>query len=84
MEQGFMSALNDPIKKTAILDKCVGCKNATEGESIESQFCKVYTSPAWKWEMGQCNFATHIKREAKKGAFINPLKLAKMRARGLH
>lgn len=77
-----MSALKEQPERTAILDKCEGCNHAiAEGEQ---SFCKVYMSPAWKWELGQCNFATHIKREAKKAAFINPLKAAKMRARGLH
>lgn len=73
-----MSALTKPVVKTEITDKCTGCNHA------EGTFCKVYRDPVWKWELGQCNFATHIKREAKKAAFINPLKAAKMRARGLH
>ncbi len=77
-----MSALLDKPERTTILDGCTGCNNTvSEGDAT---YCKVYLSPAWKWELGQCNFATHIKREAKKAAFINPLKAAKMRARGLH
>ena len=75
-----MAALAKPIVRTQITDKCTGCKFTTlEGEET---FCSVYTEPAWKWELGECNFATHIERKAKKTAFINPLKLAKMRARG--
>lgn len=76
-----MVALNKPIVRTQIVDKCVGCNFAKAVEGDET-YCEVYTDPDWKWELGQCNFATHIKREAKKTAFINPLKLAKMRARG--
>jgi len=77
-----MSALNKPVVRGTIIDRCVGCKQVVkEGES---DYCSSYTDPAWKWDLGQCNFATHIKREAKKAAFINPLKAAKMRARGLH
>ncbi len=80
-EHGPRSALKNPVEKTPIIDKCVGCKNVAEGDT---SYCQVYAAPGWKWELGQCNFATHIKRETKKDAFINPLKLAKMRARGLH
>lgn len=76
-----MSLLAKPVVRTAIVEKCEGCKHAvTEGDT---QFCGVYKDPAWKWELGTCNFNTHIKREVLKGGFINPLKLAKMRARGL-
>lgn len=75
-----MPALNKPIVRTQISEKCQGC-NYTQAEGEET-YCKVYTDPNWKWELGECNFATHIKREATKAAFINPLKLAKMRARG--
>jgi hypothetical protein len=70
------------IERAAIIDKCEGCNHTdTSGEST---YCSAYALPSWKWELGQCNLATHIKREAKKAAFINPLKAAKMRARGLH
>ena len=75
-----MSALKNPVTRKTIIDKCEGCNHSmAEGEQT---FCNVYAEPAWKWDLGQCNFATHIKRETKKAAFINPLKLAKMRARG--
>ena len=65
-----------------IIDKCEGCGNVEAADS--ANYCSAYVLPSWKWELGQCNLATHIKREAKKAAFINPLKAAKMRARGLH
>ncbi len=77
-----MSTLNKPVQRTAVAEQCEGCDHITESEG--AKFCKTYLAPSWKWEMGQCNFATHIKRETKKAAFINPLKAAKMRARGLH
>lgn len=77
-----MSALEKPIVRIPVVEKCEGCSHIlAEGDQ---EFCKTYIDPAWKWELGQCNFNTHIKREAKKAAFINPLKAAKMRARGLH
>ena len=78
-----MSAETKPVvEKSPCIDRCEGCRHAEPAG--ETTFCKVYLEPAWKWELGQCNFATHVKREAKKAAFINPLKLAKMRARGMH
>ncbi len=77
-----MPALDKPIVKEPVVDRCQGCNHIEKADGQE--FCKVYTAPSWKWEMGQCNFGTHIVREAKKSAFINPLKLATMRARGLH
>ena len=77
-----MAALSKPVEKGAIIDRCEGCDHVVEEGGAKT--CKTYLSPAWKWELGQCNFATNIVREAKKAAFINPLKAAKMRARGLH
>ena len=77
-----MAALSKAIQKSAIIDSCEGCNHVIEEGGAKS--CNTFLSPAWKWELGQCNFATHIVREAKKAAFINPLKAAKMRARGLH
>ncbi|MFT7622066.1 MAG: hypothetical protein ACI9WU_001233 [Myxococcota bacterium] len=78
--EAVMSVLEKPIVREPVLEKCTGCNHITKDGDAE--FCSVYTVPAWKWEIGQCNFGTHIVREAKKSAFINPLKLAKMRARG--
>ncbi len=77
-----MAALLKTLEQTPIIDKCLGCAHAPNGEAGKTM-CNVYRDPIWKWELGQCNFATHIKKEAKKEAFINPLKAAKMRAKGL-
>ena len=77
-----MFVLHKKPHRAVIDDRCEGCDHIYTED--EQSFCKVYETPAWKWELGQCNFGTHIKREAKKAAFINPLKAAKMRARGLH
>ena len=77
-----MSALLKPIVQSPIIAQCVGCAHvAGDGEV---KHCDVYKDPEWKWALGQCNFNTHVKREKKDEKFINPLKLAKMRARGLH
>ena len=75
-----MKALKEPIERSTIIDKCEGCNHVNADG--DANYCSIYTSPAWKWEMGNCNFGTHIKREVAKAGFINPLKLAKMRARG--
>ena len=77
-----MSAQFKAVERVAIVEQCQGCSHVVEGG--EGSTCEVYLDPSWKWGIGQCNFATHIKREAAKTQFINPLKLAKMRARGLH
>ena len=59
-----------------IIDKCVGCDHVIEVES--KQYCKTYTSPASKWKLGNCNFATHVKVEiAAATAKVNPLKASK-------
>ena len=77
-----MPALLKKIERGPAVEKCEGCDHVIDGEG--AKYCKSYIDPEWKWHLGQCNFATHIKREAQKVAFINPLKAAKMRARGLH
>ncbi|MDR1397573.1 MAG: PxxKW family cysteine-rich protein [Desulfarculales bacterium] len=58
-----------------IIDSCQGCdRTVTEGESV---YCQSYPNPSAKWRLGVCNFATHVKTEAKSAAKINPLKASK-------
>jgi hypothetical protein len=59
-----------------VLDKCEGCGNVREFPA--GQFCAVFANPASKWTLGRCNFATHLKSEAKKEEKkLNPLKASK-------
>ena len=59
-----------------IIDKCIGCDHIIEVDS--KQLCKTYTSPAAKWKLGICNFATHVKQEiATSTVKVNPLKASK-------
>ncbi|MBZ4647772.1 MAG: hypothetical protein JG774_1181 [Desulfomicrobiaceae bacterium] len=63
-----------------IIDKCEGCNRIQEFDG--SKFCNTYPQPAAKWRLGDCNFATHIAREVKGKAKINPLKASKRAAKG--
>jgi hypothetical protein len=59
-----------------VIDKCEGCGRIVEQE--EMKYCKSYLSPAAKWKLGFCNFATHAKPEINIiKVRINPLKAAK-------
>jgi hypothetical protein len=57
------------------VEACEGCDRAIAVGELA--FCKSYPDPAAKWRQGNCNFATHIKGEAKVDAKINPLKASK-------
>jgi hypothetical protein len=59
-----------------VIDKCEGCGNVREFPS--GSYCAVFANPASKWTFGRCNFATHVKAEAKKEEKkLNPLKASK-------
>lgn len=59
-----------------VIEKCEGCGRIVEQEEV--QYCKSYLSPAAKWKLGFCNFATHAKPEINIiKVRINPLKAAK-------
>lgn len=59
-----------------IVPDCEGCERIVEG-SI-GKVCSVAPSPAKKWAVNICNFATHRKVEAKVvEQRINPLKASK-------
>ena len=63
----------------SVVDECEGCSRIVEHSSV--RFCSVAPDPASKWVRGLCNFATHIKKEAKIEALnTNPLKASKRAA----
>ena len=62
-----------------IIDKCEGCDRVREFE--EEMFCSSYPAPDRKWAEGRCNFATHMKVDAKAAAKVNPLKASKRAAK---
>jgi len=65
-----------------IVEKCEGCERVVPFEN--STYCPTYAKPSAKWAKGACNFATHTRAEADKGAKakVNPLKASKRAARG--
>ena len=63
-----------------VIDKCEGCDRVREFE--EEKFCSSYPAPERKWAEGRCNFATHLKTDAKTAAKVNPLKASKRAAKG--
>lgn len=62
-----------------VVEQCQGCAQIQEYSG--SQYCKTYGNPAAKWAHGRCNFATHMKDEAKAEKKINPLKASKRAAK---
>ena len=59
-----------------VTEKCEGCGNVREFPA--GAFCAVFANPASKWTLGRCNFATHLKADAKKDEKkLNPLKASK-------
>jgi hypothetical protein len=59
-----------------IVEQCNGCDRVVEG-SI-GKVCSVAPSPAQKWAVNLCNFATHQKIDKKVVELrINPLKASK-------
>ena len=63
-----------------VVEQCAGCAKIADFEGQE--FCSAYPAPERKWAQGNCNFATHIKRETGPAAKVNPLKASKRAARG--
>lgn len=75
-----MAIANNQIYTTGIfnpvIDRCDGCDRVIEVES--QKFCKTYTTPAAKWKLGICNFASHVKPEVLTSTIkVNPLKASK-------
>jgi hypothetical protein len=44
-------------------------------------YCHTFPDPAAKWRFGACNFATHVKGQAKVEIKLNPLKASKRASR---
>jgi len=63
--------------------KCYPIVNSCEGfdriqDYSSGKFCISCADPASKWRVGDCNFATHIKKESTVAQkMINPLKASK-------
>jgi len=64
---------------TPIVEQCEGCDRVRAFE--EEKFCSSYPAPDSKWTAGRCNFATHMKADAKAAAKVNPLKASKRAAK---
>ncbi len=63
----------------SIIDKCEGCGRVIEVGT--DKFCRTYITPAAKWRLGFCNFATHARLEIVASAVkVNPLKASKRAA----
>lgn len=61
---------------------CAGCKRVVVGED-EQPYCKSYLFPDVKWQLGNCNFATHLLPGlTAKQKSMNALKKSKRNARG--
>ncbi len=59
-----------------VTDKCEGCDRIVDEDG--ASYCKTYATPAAKWRLGICNFATHSKPEVNiVKVRINPLKASK-------
>ena len=68
-------------QKQPTVEKCEGCDRVTEADG--AKFCAVYDKPWYKWSVGACNMATHVKSEVVAQAkAMNPLKASKAKMRG--
>jgi hypothetical protein len=66
-----------------IIEKCNGCDRTIVGPEPGPASCSVFAVPSSKWRTGNCNMATHIKKEVvETKGFINPLKASKRKAAG--
>ena len=63
-----------------IIAQCEGCEKIKEFPS--GKYCLAYPQPDLKWKNGNCNFASHIKREVKQDKIVNALKASKRKAAG--
>ena len=63
-----------------IVEQCHGCGHVRSHD--DAAYCRVYASPAKKWELKMCNFATHARIEETSDARkVNPLKASKRGSR---
>jgi hypothetical protein len=65
-----------------VVQACEGCGHIKEVD--EDYYCVTSANPSAKWNLGVCNYATHVEKEAPvvSKAKINPLKAAKRAAAG--
>ena len=64
-----------------IVPQCEGCGRVEMTDEVG--YCSVYRNPEYKWSVGACNTATHVKSEVVMSAKkLNPLKASKKAARG--
>lgn len=65
-----------------VVQACEGCNHIKEID--EDFYCTTSANPAAKWNLGVCNYATHVEKEAPVVAKtkVNPLKAAKTVAAG--
>lgn len=65
-----------------VVEGCEGCNRTVTLTS--GKYCSTYADPRVKWDMGSCNFATHVKIEGKveEVKMKNPLKASKKAAGG--
>jgi len=62
-----------------IVDTCEGCDKIQDYPS--GRFCTAYADPASKWRGGNCNMASHIKKEAAVAQkMLNPIKASKRKS----
>lgn len=52
-----MMDITRDLEKKPIVERCSGCSN------VEGNFCRIWSSPAAKWRLGNCPSATHVKME---------------------
>jgi hypothetical protein len=65
-----------------VVQACEGCNHIKE---VDGDFyCVTSANPAAKWNLGVCNYATHVEKgePAAAQAKINPLKASKRAAAG--
>lgn len=59
-----------------IIEQCEGCQKIVEYPT--GKFCMSSPDPSLKWKNGNCNMATHVKRNnATDNHKLNPLKASK-------
>ncbi len=65
-----------------VVEACEGCDHLKEVDS--DYYCVTSANPAAKWNIGSCNFATHVVTRISNGdvAKVNPLKASKRAASG--
>ncbi|MBW1978187.1 MAG: PxxKW family cysteine-rich protein [Deltaproteobacteria bacterium] len=63
-----------------IVEQCNGCQRAMEFPT--GTYCLSFPDPAIKWQAGNCNLATHLKKAGNgtSRGKLNPLKASKRRA----